>query len=102
MPGIFKYFQDKKLNRNSCIDICGGGLTLDIGGFAASAYMRGIKCNYFPTTLLSMVDASVGGKTGINFEGKNTIGFIKQPQGVFMNVNTLKSLDKRELINGMA
>lgn len=64
--------------------------------------MRGMRCNYIPTTLLSMVDASVGGKTGVNFEGKNTIGLIKQPEMVYMNVEYLKTLNRRELMNGMA
>lgn len=77
-------------------------MALDIGGFAASIFMRGIRCNYIPTTLLSMVDASVGGKTGINFLGKNTIGSITQPLNVYINVDFLQTLERRELMNGMA
>lgn len=75
---------------------------MDIGGFVASVFLRGVKCNYIPTTLLSMVDASVGGKTGINFGGKNMVGTIKQPQTVYINLEYLKCLDRRELMNGMA
>ena len=70
-------------------------MALDIGGFVASIFMRGINCNYIPTTLLSMVDASVGGKTGINFLGKNTIGTIKQPLNVLINPDYLKTLERR-------
>jgi 3-dehydroquinate synthase len=70
-------------------------MALDIGGFASSIFMRGIQSNYIPTTLLSMVDASIGGKTGINFMGKNTIGIIKQPLNVFINTQYLKTLKRR-------
>lgn len=66
-----------------------------MGGFATSVFMRGMRCNYIPTTLLSMVDASVGGKTGVNSEGKNTVGTIKQPEVVFINVDYLKTLERR-------
>lgn len=70
-------------------------MALDIGGFAASVFMRGIPCNYIPTTLLSMVDASVGGKTAVNYQSKNMLGTITQPKNVYINVGFLKTLDRR-------
>lgn len=88
--------------RDSCIIALGGGITTDIAGFVASTYCRGIPTIYIPTSLLAMVDASIGGKTGVNtVQGKNLIGTFYQPQAVFIDINTLKTLPPEELQNGM-
>ncbi len=91
------------LDRKSVIFALGGGVIGDITGFVASVYMRGIACIQIPTTLLSQVDSSVGGKTGVNHPlGKNMIGTFYQPGLVWIDVNTLKSLPQREFLAGMA
>lgn len=90
-------------NRNSTIWAFGGGVVGDISGFLASIYMRGIPFYQVPTTLLSMVDSSVGGKTGVNLDhGKNMIGTFYQPQGVYIHVNFLATLDRREFQSGLS
>ncbi len=92
-----------KLDRNSCVIALGGGVIGDITGFAASIYMRGIHFIQVPTTLLSQVDSSVGGKTGVNHElGKNMIGTFYQPKLVWIDIDTLKTLPQRELLCGIA
>ena len=92
-----------KLDRSSALIALGGGVIGDITGFAASTYMRGISCIQVPTTLLSQVDSSVGGKTGINHKlGKNMIGTFWQPRLVWIDVATLKTLRRRELLSGLA
>lgn len=86
------------LDRRSLLINLGGGVVSDLGGFAAATFMRGIDFLNIPTTLLSQVDASIGGKTGINFSGiKNGIGVFRDPIGVIIDVETLKTLPKREL-----
>ncbi|MFA5770104.1 MAG: 3-dehydroquinate synthase [Patescibacteria group bacterium] len=88
------------LDRRSLLVNLGGGVIGDMGGFAASTFMRGIDFLNIPTTLLSQVDASVGGKVGIDFmDLKNGIGVFKDPIGVIIDVETLKTLPKRELIS---
>lgn len=88
--------------RDSCIIALGGGITTDIAGFVAATYNRGIPVIYIPTTLLAMVDASVGGKTAVNTPfGKNLIGAFYQPKAVFIDIDVLKTLPKNELKNGM-
>tara|TARA_B100000787_G_C16171307_1_gene286656 strand:- start:12 stop:1115 length:1104 start_codon:yes stop_codon:yes gene_type:complete len=91
----------KNFNRNDCIISIGGGITGDVSGFAASIFKRGLKFINIPTTLLSQVDSSIGGKTGINTKyGKNLIGAFYQPSLVVSDINFLKSLPKRELTCG--
>jgi 3-dehydroquinate synthase len=81
----------------------GGGIVCDISGFAASIYLRGVSFGFVSTTLLSQVDASVGGKNGVNFEGyKNMVGVFNQPDFVICDPHLLKTLPERELINGCA
>ena len=93
----------ENFSRDDCIISVGGGITGDVVGFAASIFKRGIKFINFPTTLLSQVDSSVGGKTGVNNKyGKNLIGSFNQPDLVVSEINFLKSLPKRELICGYA
>ncbi len=90
------------LTRKDVMVALGGGVVGDITGFAASTYMRGIDYIQVPTTLLSMVDSSVGGKTAIDLkEAKNIIGTFYQPKAVFVNINFLKTLDKRQFLSGL-
>lgn len=91
------------LDRKSGIVALGGGVVGDIAGFVASTYMRGIEYVQVPTTLLAHVDSSVGGKTGVNHKlGKNMIGTFYQPKLVWIDVDVLKTLPKRELLAGIA
>lgn len=81
----------------------GGGIISDITGFAASIYMRGLRFGFITTTLLSQVDASVGGKNGVNFKGyKNMVGVFNQPEFVICDIEMLKTLDRQEFIGGFA
>lgn len=94
---------ESKLDRKSTLVAFGGGVVTDIGGFAASIYQRGIDFISIPTTFLAMVDAAVGGKTGINNAfGKNLIGSFYQPKAVYCESEFLKTLGSRELAAGMA
>ncbi len=100
---IYEELLKQKLDRSSGLVALGGGVIGDITGFAASTYMRGISYFQVPTTLLAQVDSSVGGKTGVNHRlGKNMIGTFWQPRLVWIDVETLKSLPKRELLAGLA
>ncbi|MDD5727060.1 MAG: 3-dehydroquinate synthase [Victivallales bacterium] len=91
------------LSRQSLLLALGGGVCGDMAGFAAAIYMRGIKFIQIPTTLLAMVDSSVGGKTGVDLpEGKNLIGAFWQPQLVIIDPETLKTLPAEEIRNGLA
>lgn len=92
-----------RLDRSSALVALGGGVIGDLAGFAASVYMRGIRFVQVPTTLLSQVDSSVGGKTGVNHAlGKNMIGTFWQPSLVWIDVETLRTLPQRELLAGLA
>jgi len=94
---------DAKFDRNSTLIAFGGGVIGDMTGFMASIFLRGIKFIQIPTTLLSMVDSSVGGKTGVNNKyGKNLIGSFYQPEAVYIDTHFLSTLDKREFNAGMA
>lgn len=100
---IWEALIKNKADRKSLLINLGGGMTGDMGGFAASAFMRGISFINVPTTLLAMVDASVGGKTGVNFNNyKNQIGFFNNPRAVFIYPGFLKTLPRRELLSGFA
>ena len=91
-----------QLDRSSTLIAIGGGVVGDIGGFAASVYMRGINYIQIPTTLQAQVDASVGGKTAINHpKGKNLIGAFHQPKMVLIDVDTLKTLPRRDIQAGL-
>ena len=90
-------------DRNTFIVAAGGGIVCDVAGFAASTYMRGVPFGFVSTTLLSQVDASVGGKNGVNFGGyKNMIGTFNQPQFVLCDTSMLQTLPEREFISGFA
>ena len=101
--GIWRMLLDFGADRNSIMINLGGGVITDMGGFAASTFKRGIDFVQVPTTLLSQVDASVGGKTGIDMENvKNIIGTFTQPKAVFIHTPFLKTLSERELRSGYA
>ena len=100
---IMKYCVQNNISRKSVVIALGGGVVGDLAGFVASTYMRGIDLIQVPTTLLSQVDSSIGGKTGINMGiYKNIIGSFYQPELVYINVNALKTLHKDEFISGLA
>ncbi len=100
---IWKFLIKKGFKRNDLIINLGGGMITDLGGFVASTYMRGIKFINIPTTLLGMVDASIGGKTGIDFNGiKNIIGDFKFAKIILIDFRYLKTLSKRQKIAGYA
>jgi 3-dehydroquinate synthase len=89
--------------RSDAIVAVGGGAVTDVAGFVAATWLRGVKVVHMPTSLLGMVDASVGGKTGINTaEGKNLVGAFHPPAGVLVDLDTLNTLPRNELISGMA
>ena len=100
---IWKKLGKANFGRNSVLINLGGGVIGDIGGFAASCYKRGIDFIQLPTSLLAMVDASIGGKLGFNFNNlKNQIGLFNDPQSVIINPIFLKTLDQRQLKSGFA
>ena len=100
---IIEKLVDIRATRDTTLITLGGGVIGDMGGFAAASYMRGINFIQVPTTLLSQVDASVGGKTGFNHpQGKNLIGAFHQPGAVLVDIETLKTLPPREFSAGLA
>lgn len=95
------FLSEKRLTRTDALIALGGGVVGDLTGFAASIYLRGIAFLQIPTTLLAMIDSSVGGKTGVNSKsGKNLIGTFYQPRGVLIDPSVLKTLPRRELTAG--
>ena len=100
---IYRQLIDLEADRSSFIVGIGGGIVCDIAGFVASTYMRGVRFGFVSTTLLSMVDASVGGKNGVNFGGfKNMVGTFNQPDFVICDMAMLKTLPVREVLCGFA
>lgn len=100
---VWQNLQKYKATRHSLLINLGGGMVTDLGGFAASTFKRGIKFINIPTTLLAIIDASIGGKTGINFEGyKNEIGVFNESQAVIIDTIWLKTLDKENILSGYA
>ena len=94
---------DNDFSRNDCVVAVGGGVVGDLSGFVASTYMRGVDFYNIPTTLLSQIDSSIGGKTAINFCGvKNIVGAFYQPKKVLIDSDLLKTLEKRQISNGLA
>lgn len=100
---IWNWLIEKNADRNSVLLMLGGGFICDLGGFAASVYQRGISSMYVPTTLLCMADASIGGKTAINFSGyKNYIGTFHPPEQIHICADFLDTLPLSEILNGWA
>ncbi len=98
---VYGKLLDCEADRSVFIIGVGGGIVCDIAGFVASTYLRGVRFGFVSTTLLSQVDASVGGKNGVNFRGyKNMIGNFNQPEFVICDMNLLKTLPKREVLCG--
>lgn len=100
---LLKAMLDHGFSRKDCVVAVGGGVVGDLAGFAASAYMRGIDFYNIPTTLLSQIDSSIGGKTAINFGGvKNIVGAFYQPKKVLIDPELLSTLPPRQISNGLA
>ena len=100
---IFQKFVESEVDRSSFVVGIGGGIVCDVAGFAASIFMRGLKFGFVSTTLLSQVDASVGGKNGVNFQGfKNMIGVFNQPEFVICDEELFSTLDEKEFRAGFA
>ena len=100
---MYEFFVKEQLDRRSVLVALGGGVVGDITGFAAATYVRGIPFVQVPTTLLAQVDSSVGGKTGVDFNGhKNMVGAFYQPHFVYINTSVLSTLPGREFAAGMA
>lgn len=100
---LYAYFTIQRMDRKSVVIALGGGVTGDMAGFVAATFMRGVEFVQIPTTLLSQVDSSVGGKVGVDFMGnKNMIGAFYQPKFVYINTDTLNTLPPNEFAAGMA
>jgi shikimate kinase/3-dehydroquinate synthase len=103
VSGLYEQFLEGKLDRSGTVLSLGGGVTGDVAGFAAASFMRGVRLVQVPTTLLAMVDASVGGKTGVDLpQGKNLVGAFKQPVLVLIDPAVLKTLPAEEIRCGLA
>ncbi len=99
---ILQSFVEYRLNRHDVVLALGGGVCGDIAGFCAAIYMRGIDVVQIPTSLLAMVDSSIGGKTGVDLDAyKNMVGAFKMPRLVYINTSVMKSLDGRQFASGM-
>ncbi len=99
---LLKIMTEKAFTRKDAVVSVGGGVIGDLGGFCASMYMRGVDFYNVPTTTLSQIDSSIGGKCAINFEGiKNIIGAFYQPKAVIVDVELIKSLDQRQISSGL-
>lgn len=100
---LLQLLSENEFSRADCVVAVGGGVVGDLSGFTAATYMRGIDFYNIPTTLLSQVDSSIGGKTAIDFGGyKNTVGAFYQPKAVVIDPDVLKTLSKRQFNNGLA
>ena len=103
LSGILEFLAEERLTRTDCVAALGGGVTGDMAGFAAACYLRGIRCVQLPTTLLSAVDSSVGGKTAIDLQaGKNLAGAFLQPAAVLCDTDCLKPLPPDVFADGAA
>lgn len=100
---LYRFLIEEGFERRDMLLALGGGVTGDLTGYAASTYLRGIDYVQIPTTLLAQTDSSIGGKTGVDFDGyKNMVGAFKMPRLVYMNLSTLKTLDDRQFFAGFA
>ena len=99
---VLSFMVREEFSRKDAVVAVGGGVVGDLAGFAASIYMRGIDFYNVPTTILSQVDSSIGGKVAVDFEGyKNLVGAFYQPKGVLIDVDTLSTLSDRQRVNGL-
>lgn len=100
---IYKFLIEEGFDRKDMLVALGGGVVGDITGYTAATYLRGIDFIQIPTTLLAQADSSIGGKTGVDFDGyKNMVGAFKMPRLVYMNLSVLKTLDDRQFFAGFA
>lgn len=100
---LYKYLIQEGFDRKDMLVALGGGVVGDLTGYAAATYLRGIDFIQVPTTLLAQTDSSIGGKTGVDFDGyKNMVGAFKMPRLVYQNIATLKTLDDRQFFSGFA
>lgn len=98
---LYEKLIKERFDRKDTIIALGGGVTGDLAGYAAATYLRGIRVIQLPTSLVAMVDSSIGGKTGVDFRGyKNMVGAFHQPSAVYMNIDTLKTLTDRQYYSG--
>ncbi len=103
VKALYAFLIQRQFDRKDCLVALGGGVTGDLAGYAAATYLRGIDYIQVPTSILAMVDSSVGGKTGVDFDAyKNMVGAFKMPRLVYMNLSYLKSLPEEQYFNGMA
>ena len=103
MSELYRVMLENNFTRKDCVVAVGGGVIGDLSGFAAATFMRGIDFYNIPTTVLSQVDSSIGGKVAVNFEGiKNIIGAFYQPKAVIIDPDVLKTLPARHISNGLA
>ena len=103
VKNIYKTLIEEKYDRKDLLLALGGGVVGDITGYAAATYLRGVDFIQLPTTLLAQVDSSIGGKTGVDFDGyKNMVGAFYMPKLVYMNISALKTLDERQFFSGFA
>lgn len=102
VASLYEFLIENSFDRNDALLALGGGVTGDLTGFAAATYLRGIRFIGMPTSLLSMVDSSIGGKTGVDYKAyKNMVGAFYQPSAVYINVSALHTLPEREFLAGM-
>lgn len=100
---LYTFLIERHFGRKDCLLALGGGVAGDLTGYAAATYLRGIAFVQIPTTLLSQVDSSIGGKTGVDFDGyKNMVGAFHMPRLVYMNLSTLATLEARQFYSGFA
>ncbi len=101
--GVYRFLIEEGIDRKDLLLALGGGVVGDLTGYVAATYLRGIDFVQIPTTLLAQADSSIGGKTGVDFDGyKNMVGAFKMPRLVYMNLDTLKTLDDRQYFSGFA
>ncbi len=99
---LYEFLIENSFDRNDVLLALGGGVTGDLTGFAAATYLRGIRFIGMPTSLLSMVDSSIGGKTGVDYKAyKNMVGAFYQPSAVYINISALQTLPEREFLAGL-
>ncbi len=103
VKSAYKFLIEEKFDRKDLLIALGGGVVGDVTGFIAATYLRGVDFVQIPTTLLAQCDSSIGGKTGVDFDGyKNMVGAFYMPKLVYMNISTLKTLDDRQFFSGFA